>query len=419
MEAAEDRRGKRTGFPDKDTIGIRRARMLDGGIRDLLISDGVWVSIGEGVADQAKVIWEAEENLLISPFVDAHFHLDSVYAIDETGENVSGTLLEGIEMWGKYKFRAAEEAILSRASRYCERAIEQGIRAIRSHVDVSVPGLPGVRALLRLREVFSDRLDIQLVAFPQDGYYRCPGNRERLLEALNLGVDMVGGIPHHERTPGEGAASIRELIGIAKERGLMVDFHCDETDDPASRHVETVAFETLRQGMVGRVAVSHLTSLHSVDEAWFNKLLPLMMEADLKVIANPLINIVLQGRADGYPKRRGLTRVKEFFAAGVDLAFGHDCVQDPWYPFGDGDMLDVARMGIHAGHLTGTGEWPLALGAVTDAPARILGLPGSDIKVGAPAHGLILAAKSLRDTLSAYATRALLIRGNRVIRLKP
>lgn len=398
------------------SLGIAGVRLLNGDCTDLLVRGGVWERIGSGVAKGADQQLALEGTLLIPPLVDSHFHLDSVYALEQTGENRSGTLWEGIRLWRDYKPKASSEEILERARRYAERAVRQGIRAIRSHVDVSVPGLAGVHALLELRERFRDRLDIQLVAFPQDGYLKCEGNRERLKEALDLGVDVVGGIPHYEEDAESGTASIRELMAIAHERGLRVDFHCDETDDPESRHVETVARETIRLGMQGRVAVSHLTSLHSVDNVWFDTvLLPLMRKAELQVIANPLINVVLQGRGDTYPKRRGLTRVKEFFDAGLPVAFGHDCVQDPWYPLGDGDMLDVARMGLHLAQLTGSAELPLALDAVTVHPSRIMGLEGAEVVEGGAAHGLFLRAERPRDLLSGWVERVCLMREGRVL----
>src|SRR5215475_4629381 len=192
-------------------------------------------------------------------------------------------------------------------------------------------------------------IDLQLVAFPQDGYYRSSGAVKLLEAALDRGVDVIGGIPHFERTMADGAASVRALCELAAKKGLMVDMHCDESDDPLSRHIESLAMETTRLGMQGRVTGSHLTSMHSMDNYYVSKLIPLMREAGVHAIANPLINITLQGRHDTYPKRRGMTRVKELVAAGVNVAFGHDCVMDPWYSLGSEDMLEVAQMGLHVG----------------------------------------------------------------------
>ena len=213
-----------------------------------------------------------------------------------------------------------------------------------------------VDALLELRGELAPWIDLQLVAFPQSGFYRHASARDNLIRALDRGVDVVGGIPHFERTMADGAASVKALCEIAAERGLPVDMHCDETDDPSSRHVETLACETQRLGLQGRVAGSHLTSMHSMDNYYVSKLLPLMREAGLSAIANPLINIVIQGRHDTYPKRRGMTRVKEMVAAGIPVALGHDCVMDPWYGLGSHDMLEVAHMAVHVGLMTGVEE---------------------------------------------------------------
>jgi cytosine deaminase len=239
-----------------------------------------------------------------------------------------------------------------RALAYCDWAVAQGLLAIRSHVDVTDDRLLGVQALLEVKRIVAPYLDLQLVAFPQDGLYRCENGLKNLVRALDMGVDVVGGIPHFERTMAEGAASVAALCALAAERGLPVDLHCDETDDPLSRHVETLAAETRRLGLGGRSTGSHLTSMHSMDNYYVSKLLPLIAEAGVAVIANPLINITLQGRHDSYPKRRGLTRVKEMQALGIPVGWGQDCAMDPWYSLGSGDMLDVAHMGLHVAQMT-------------------------------------------------------------------
>ena len=248
--------------------------------------------------------------------------------------NLSGTLLEGIALWGELKPLLTQQAIYERARKLCMWAMARGTLAIRSHVDICDDRLLAVDALLALREEMKPYLDIQLVAFPQDGYLRYGNSHDNLIRALDKGVDVVGGIPHFERTMEEGAASVKALTRIAAERGLLVDMHCDETDDPMSRHIETLSAEAVRHGLQGRVAGSHLTSMHSMDNYYVSKLIPLIAEAQVSAIANPLINITLQGRHDTYPKRRGMTRVKELMAAGVPVAFGHDCVMDPWYRWG-------------------------------------------------------------------------------------
>jgi len=256
---------------------------------------------------------------------------------------------------------------------------------------------------------------LQLVAFPQDGYLRYANNRSNLKRALAMGVDVIGGIPHFERTMVDGASSIAELCTLAAEHGLMVDMHCDESDDPWSRHIETLTFETRRLGLQGRVTGSHLASMHSMDNYYVSKLMPLMLEADIQVVANPLINITLQGRHDSYPKRRGMTRVKELLQAGINVSFGHDCVMDPWYSLGSHDMLEVAHMGLHVGQMTGTDEMAAMFDAVTTNGARTLGLKDYGLKPGNPADLVILQAKTVQDALRLRPARLFVIRHGQVI----
>ena len=255
-----------------------------------------------------------------------------------------GTLLEGIALWGELEPIQSIDDIITRALRYCDLAASMGIGAIRTHVDTCDNELKGVQALLDVREQVKEYIDLQLVAFPQDGVLRDPKALKNTIRALDLGVDVVGGIPHFERTMQQGSDSVKLLCELAAERGLQVDMHCDESDDPLSRHIETLAYETQRLGLQGRVAGSHLTSMHSMDNYYVSKLIPLIVEAGVHAIPNPLINMMLQGRHDTYPKRRGQTRVRELRDAGVTVGFGSDCVMDPWYSLGRADMLDVGFM---------------------------------------------------------------------------
>lgn len=361
----------------------------------------------------------AEYQLLSPPFIDAHFHLDSALRFGQPRVNQSGTLREGIALWGELKPTLTQESIEQTASRYCHWALANGILAIRSHVDTSDPRLLAVQALLTVREAFKPWLDLQLVAFPQDGLLRRAGARESLVRALDMGVDAVGGIPHFERTAQDGALSIEWLCRLAAERGLLVDMHCDETDDPLSRHIETLTANTQRFGLQGRVAGSHLTSMHSMENDYATKLIDLMVEADIQVIANPLINITLQGRHDTYPKRRGMTRVPELAQAGLTVAFGQDCVMDPWYSLGSGDMLEVAHMGLHVGQLTSQAQTRQCFDAVTTQPARILGLNSSGLVPGARADMVLLQAKNPGEAIRLRATRLAVIRAGQCIARTP
>jgi cytosine/creatinine deaminase len=399
---------------------LKRANLPDGqsGI-DIGIADGRIVELRPELDAEAKETLDCAGRLVTPPFVDSHFHMDATLSLGIPRLNRSGTLLEGIALWGELKPLLTVEAVMERALAYCDLAVAQGIGAIRSHVDVCDPKLTGVHALLEVKEKVAPYLTLQLVAFPQDGLYRYPGARDLLLQALDLGVDVVGGIPHFERTLADGATSVRDLCEIAAERGLLVDMHCDETDDPLSRHIETLAHETQRLGLQGRVTGSHLTSMHSMDNYYVSKLLPLIKEAGVAAIANPLINIVIQGRHDGYPRRRGLTRVPEMLAEKIPVAFGHDCVMDPWYSLGSGDMLDVAHMAVHVAQMTGLDAMRACFAAITTTPAAILQLEGYGLEAGCFADLVVLDAADPIDAIRTKAARLHVLRRGKVIAAAP
>ncbi len=362
---------------------------------------------------------DAEHQLLSPPFVDAHFHLDSALRYGQPRVNESGTLHEGIALWGMLKPTLTQADIEQSATQYCHWALANGILAIRSHVDISDPSLVAVQALLNVRSAFKPWLDLQLVAFPQDGLLRRAGAQDNLIRALDMGVDVIGGIPHFERTFQDGTLSIEWLCRLAAERGLMVDMHCDETDDPMSRHIETLTANTVRFGLQGRVTGSHLTSMHSMDNDYAAKLIHLMAEADMRVVANPLINITLQGRHDTYPKRRGMTRVRELIEAGLTVAFGQDCAMDPWYSFGSGDMLEVAHMGLHVGQLTSQAQTTQCFDAITTQAACVLGLEARGLAPGARADMVLLQANNPSDAIRLRATRLAVIRAGQCIASTP
>lgn len=386
---------------------------------DIGVAQGRITAMQPRLPAEAKKIIDAAGQLVCPPFVDAHFHLDATLSYGLPRVNQSGTLLEGIALWGELKPLLTQEALIERAMTYCDWAVAKGLLAIRTHVDVSDPRLLAVEALLEVRERVKPYIDLQLVAFPQDGLLRQPPGLKNLIRALDMGVDVVGGIPHFERTMADGAESIRILCELAAERGLRVDMHCDESDDPLSRHIETLAYHTQRLGLQGRVTGSHLTSMHSMDNYYVSKLIPLMAEAEVSSIANPLINITLQGRHDTYPKRRGMTRVPELLAAGVNVAFGQDCVMDPWYSLGSGDMLEVAHMGLHVAQMTSQTSMRDCFDAVTTRAARILGLEDYGIAIGARADMLVLQSQDPVDAIRLRANRLVVIRRGQVIAESP
>lgn len=396
-------------------ILVRGGRLADGRLVDIGIRGDRITAIEARLEAESGTVIDADGCLVSQPFVDPHFHMDATLSLGIPRINASGTLLEGIALWGELKPQLTADAVIERALDYCDWAVAQGLLAIRSHVDICDDKLTGVEALLEVRQQVRDRIDLQLVAFPQDGYYRDPTAAHNLERALDMGVDVVGGIPHFERSMEDGARSVRALCEIAAKRGLMVDMHCDETDDPLSRHIETLAYETQRLGLHGRVAGSHLTSMHSMDNYYVSKLLPLIAEAEVAAIPNPLINIVLQGRHDTYPKRRGLTRVPEMLAYGITVGFGQDCVMDPWYSLGTGDMLDVAFMGLHVAQLTSPADMRRCFQMVTETSARIMGLEDYGLKPGKLASLVVLDAGDPIEAIRLRAGRRAVIAKGRLV----
>jgi cytosine deaminase len=382
---------------------------------DIAIKDKKIVAIERNIVGDAANSIDATDRLVSPGHVDSHFHLDATLTLGQPRFNESGTLLEGIQLWDELKPHLTIEHIKTRARKLCYWAIANGCLAIRSHVDISDDRLLAVEALLELRKEMRDWIDIQLVAFPQNGYLRYKNSIKNLDRALKKGVDVVGGIPHFERTMSEGSLSIKLLCELAAEKDLLVDMHCDESDDPMSRHVETLAFEAQRLGLQGRVTGSHLTSMHSMDNYYVSKLIPLLQEAELQVVANPLINITLQGRHDLYPKRRGMTRVKELLNSNINVAFGHDCVMDPWYSLGKHDMLEVANMGLHVGQMTGVKQMHQIFQTITNNGAKVMQLDNYGIEVGCNANLVVHQANNPIEAIRLCNARLFVIRNGQVI----
>ena len=394
---------------------VRGGTLPDGTVADIGITGETIAAIGPNLPAEAGRIIDATGNLVSPPFVDPHFHMDATLSYGIPRINASGTLLEGIALWGELKPLLTHEAVRDRALAYCDWAVSMGLLAIRTHVDVCDDRLLAVEALLEVKKLVAPYIDLQLVAFPQDGFYRSPAARDNTLRALDMGVDVVGGIPHFERTMDDGKRSITELCEIAAARGLLVDMHCDETDDPLSRHIEQLVYETQRLGLHGRVNGSHLTSMHSMDNYYVSKLLPLMAEADVSAIPNPLINIVIQGRHDTYPKRRGQTRVPEMLKAGIRVGFGQDCVLDPWYPLGTADMLDVAFMGLHVAQMTSPADMKTCFDMVTETSAAIMHLDHYGLAVGKRASLVVLDAGDPVEAIRLRPARLCVIARGKIV----
>ena len=398
---------------------VKGGVLPDGTRADIGIKGETIAAIESSLTAEAGKIVDATDCLVSPPLVDPHFHMDATLSYGIPRINASGTLLEGIALWGELKPLLTHEAVKQRALAYCDWAASMGLLAIRTHVDTCDDRLLAVEALLEVKKEIAPYIDLQLVAFPQDGLYRDPTARANTIRALDMGVDVVGGIPHFERTMEDGRRSVTELCEIAAERGLLVDLHCDETDDPMSRHIEQLAYETQRLGLQGRVNGSHLTSMHSMDNYYVSKLLPLMAEAEVSAIPNPLINIMLQGRHDTFPKRRGMTRVKEMLAQGIRVGFGQDCCLDPWYSLGTADMLDVAFMGLHVAQMSHPTEMAKCFDMVTTESAAIMHLDHYGLAIGKRASLVVLDAGNPTEAVRLRAERLCVVARGRVVAERP
>ncbi|MCY4260063.1 MAG: cytosine deaminase [Rhodobacteraceae bacterium] len=398
---------------------IQNATLFDGHCTDIAITGERIAAVESGIAAETGKTIDVGNRLVSQPFVDPHFHMDATLSYGIPRRNTSGTLFEGIRLWGELKPLLTHDAVRERALRYCDWAAAQGLLAIRSHVDVCDDRLLALDALIEVRSEIASYIDLQLVAFPQDGHHRSPNGHMNLLRALDRGADVIGGIPHFEQTMADGTQSVIDLCRLAEERGLPVDLHCDETDDPMSRHIEQLVAETRRRGMAGRVTGSHLTSMHGMDSYYVSKLLPMMAEAGVAAILNPLVNIVIQGRQESYPRRRGLARVPEMIAHGIAVGWGQDCVLDPWYSLGKADMLDVAHMGLHVAQMTSLDDIRHCFRMVTEVNAQIMGLNEFGLQPGKLASMVVLDANSAEDAVRLRAERLMVISRGRIIARRP
>ncbi len=387
------------------------------GLVDIAVLDGRFVKVASELpADSGQRELDADGKLVVPPFIDAHVHLDAVLTVGQPRYNSTGTLLEGIQIWSERKPSLTHEDVKRRATEEIRWEVAQGTLHIRSHVDVCDPNLTALKALLEVREEVRDICDLQLVAFPQDGIFSFPNGRELMRKAMELGCDVVGGIPHYEWTRDMGVEDVHYVFALAKEFNRDVDCHCDETDDPHSRFTEVMAADTIKQGWQGRATTSHCTAMHSYDNAYAFKLIRLLASAQMNVIANPFDNVVLQGRFDTYPKRRGIARVKELLAAGVNVALGHDSIMDPWFPLGKGDMLAAAQLALFLCHMSGYEEIQDVLDLITLNAAKTLRIQDRyGIEEGKPADFLILDAPSAFEALRLVPARLHVFKAGREI----
>jgi len=380
---------------------VRQAKLQGReGLWDVGVQAGKLAVIAPHIVESGQTELQANGDLVMPPFVESHIHLDSVLTAGEPRYNESGTLFEGIQVWTERKPSLTHEDVVARATEALKWQMAQGILHVRTHVDVCDPKLTALTALLEVRKKMAPFLNLQIVAFPQEGITSFAGGAELLEEALRLGADAAGAIPHYEYTREMGVESLETCFRLAEKYDRMVDVHCDEIDDEQSRFVEVVAALALQSGLKQRVTASHTTAMHSYNGAYTSKLFRLLKRADINFIANPLINITLQGRFDDYPKRRGVTRVKELWQAGINVSLGHDDILDPWYGLGTGSMLQVAHMAVHISHMTGMNEIAETVQMVTQRAARTLQIEESyGLDVGKPASFVVIQAEDAFDLI--------------------
>lgn len=371
---------------------------------DVRVTDGKFAEIAKDLTphDGEEVI-DGHQHLMLPPFVDSHVHLDATLTAGQPEWNESGTLFDGIRIWSERKQDLTIQDVKSRAKKTIMNMVAHGIQHVRSHVDVTDPHLIAAQALLELREELKDQIDLQLVAFPQEGILSYPHGRELMEQSVKEGLDVVGGISHFEFTTEYGWQSVHFLMKLADQYDRLVDVHCDEIDDPASRNLEVLATEALERGMKDRVTASHTTAMGSYNDAYTYKLFRLLKMSQINFVSNPLVNVHLGGRFDSYPKRRGVTRIKELTAAGMNVSFGEDDVQDPWNPLGNGNMLDATTMGVYIAHLMGYHQLQDAYKFVTYNGAKTLHISDQyGIEIGKPANFILLNATDFYNALNQH-----------------
>lgn len=387
------------------------------GLWNIVVQDGKISKVTESLDDvSGHEIFDVEGALVLPPFIEPHIHLDTTLTAGEPEWNKSGTLFEGIQRWSQRKETLTHEDVRTRSKTALKWQIAQGIQHVRTHVDVTDPNLTALKAMLEVKEEMAPYVDIQLVAFPQEGILSYPNGIELLEEALKMGADAVGGIPHFEFTREYGVESLKKAFDLAEKYDRLVDIHCDEIDDEQSRFVEVVAKEAYERGIGARTTASHTTAMGSYNDAYTYKLFRLLKLSSINFVSNPLVNIHLQGRFDSYPKRRGLTRVKELQEVGLNICFGHDDIFDPWYPLGTGNMLQVLHMGIHAAQLMGYDQIVNSIDLITNNSAKTLQIEDAyGIEEGKPANFIVLSAENEYEAIRKQATVRYSFRNGKII----
>jgi cytosine/creatinine deaminase len=395
---------------------VRNARLLDGSVVDLRAEDGRWTRIGADVEADAFEVLDVEGRLVTPPLVDCHLHLDASLTAGRPRWNESGTLIEGIQVWGELKPSLTVADVVARARRIVQWSVAQGTLFIRAHADVSGDNDAMVRGLLQVRDEVADLCTIQVTAFPQDGIYARDGDEQRLEHAIRLGVDCVGGIPHYEPTSELGLLEVHRVFDLARQYSRRIDVHCDETDDPNSRFLEVMADDTVKHSLTGRVTASHCTAMGSYEPYYSSKLHGFLRRAGINIVVNPFANSLIQGRLDAYPKRRGFAQLKELLAAGVNVSLGNDVIMDPWYLLGRADLVEAASLALHFTYMSGLEEIPEMLRCATERGARTLGVEDVyGLEEGKPADLVVYDAPTALEVLRLHPPRRWVIRGGRVV----
>lgn len=385
--------------------------------KDIRIENGIFTEIGVDLesTDNEKVI-DARGKLLIPPFIDSHVHLDATLTAGDPEWNESGTLFDGIRIWSERKKTLSKKDVKQRAIQTLKNQASHGIQFVRSHVDTTDPNFVALEALLEVKNEVRDFMELQLVAFPQEGILSFPNGKELIKQAVQMGVDVIGGIPHFEFNRDYGVDSLKYIVELADKYDKLVDVHCDEIDDPNSRFLEVLATLAYESGLKDKVTASHTTAMGSYNDAYVYKLMRLLELSEINMVSNPLVNIHLGGRFDTYPKRRGLTRIKELLEHNVNVSFGEDDIKDPWYPMGDGNMLDPIHMGIHAGQIMGYSQIMNSYNLATNNGAQTFNITDHyGIEVGKPANCLIFNSKNFYDELNERKELLYSIHQGRVI----
>lgn len=372
---------------------------------DIRVTDGKFEQIASSLEPRpGEDVIDFGGKLALPPFIESHVHLDTCLTAGEPKWNMSGTLFEGIETWALRKETLSRQDVRDRVHRAVRLYAANGVQHIRTHVDVTDPKLTAMEALIELREELKDVMNIQIVAFPQEGIESYPNGRKLMEDAVKMGADCVGAIPHFEFTREYSVSSLNFAMELAEKYDRLVDVHCDEIDDEASRGLETLAARALESGLRDRVTASHTTAMHSYNNAYVQRLMRLLKMSGINFVSNPLVNTHLQGRIDTYPKRRGITRVKELREAGINVSFGHDDIFDPWYPMGTGSLRDVVFMGLHVCQMMGYDEIRSSYNFIANNAARTLHLGESyGIAEGRPASFIVLDARNYYEALNTNA----------------